>query len=190
MSFNREKVKAIMILDVIGRPPEHLVETLKNIVNEIEKEKGVHVKTNNVKEPTLIKEQKDFYTTFAELEFEVDELLYLIVLMFKYMPAHIEIIKPENLSLDAATWNDILNELIRRLHTYDELARIAQIENAKLAEQIKQVTGQNVQTLTTIPISVSEQKQSEKANKIPKESKQLSQKKKSGQRSDVVQKKK
>ncbi len=135
------KVKAILILDIVGRPPEHLVDTLKKLAEEMEKEKGVTVISKQIKEPTLIKDQKEFYTTFAEIEIEIDEILKLALLMFKYMPAHIEILSPEILALSNNGFNDILNELVRRLHGYDEIARIMQIERHKLVNRIKELEG-------------------------------------------------
>ena len=135
------KVNAIMILDVIGKPPEHLVESLEKIIENMGKEQGVILKSKQIKEPTLMKEQKDFYTTFAEVEIEVDEILYLAILMFKYMPAHIEIISPELIALSNNGFNDILNELIRRLHSYDEIARIMQMEKQILLKKIQELGG-------------------------------------------------
>ncbi|MBA7597090.1 hypothetical protein ES703_04085 [subsurface metagenome] len=136
------KVSAVMILDVIGKPPEHLVESLEKIIENMGKEQGVILKSKQIKEPTLMKEQKDFYTTFAEVEIEVDEILYLAILMFKYMPAHIEIISPEILALSNNGFNDILNELTRRLHGYDEIARIMQIEKQILLNKIQELGGE------------------------------------------------
>ena len=135
------KIKAMLILDIVGRPPEHLIESLKNIIEEIGKENGVTIRSKEIKEPTLIKDQKDFYTTFAEIEVEVNDVLYLTILMFKYMPAHIEVISPEIISLSNNGFNDILNELVRRLHGYDEIARIMQIEKHALLEKIKELGG-------------------------------------------------
>ncbi len=135
------KITAMFILDIVGRPPEHLIESLKNIIEEIGKEKGVTIKSKEIKEPTLIKDQKDFYTTFAEIEVEVNDVLYLTILMFKYMPAHIEVISPEIIILSNNGFNDILNELVRRLHGYDEIARIMQIEKHALLEKIKELGG-------------------------------------------------
>lgn len=133
------KVKVILILDIVGRPPEHLVDTLKKLIEEMGKEKGVTVISNQIKEPALIKDQKDFYTTFAEIEIEIEEILRLALLMFKYMPAHIEILSPEILALSNNSFNDILNELVRRLHGYDEIARIMQIEHHKLISRLKEL---------------------------------------------------
>ena len=136
-----EKIRAVMILDVIGRPEKHLIESLEKVIEEIDKEKGVSVKMKDIKVPTLMKDQKDFYTTFAEVEVEVEEMIYLAILLFKYMPAHVEIISPEILAMSNANWNDVLNELARRLHSYDEMARIMQVEKSILLKKIRELGG-------------------------------------------------
>jgi hypothetical protein len=135
-------IKAAFILEIIGRPPEHLAETLAGIIKQIEAEKGVKVVDKKINEPVLMKEQKDFYTSFAEIEVDVEDVLYLAILMFKYMPAHIEIISPEEISLANSGWNDIFNELARRLHGYDEIARILQMEKTILENKLREVFGQ------------------------------------------------
>ena len=121
-------INAILIIDVIGKPPKYLTETLSGIIKKIDAEKGVNVVGKKINEPKLMKDQKDFYTNFAEIEVEVQEIFNLVILMFKYMPAHIEIISPELIALTNNGWNEILNELTRRLHGYDEIARIVQTE--------------------------------------------------------------
>jgi len=132
-------IRAIMIIDVIGKPPEHLNETLENLIKKIDEEKGVSVEVKKIGEPTLMKDQKEFYTNFAEVEVVVEEILYLAILMFKYMPAHIEIIYPELIALTNNGWNDVLNELTRRLHGYDEIARVLQIEKNVLEKKLREI---------------------------------------------------
>ena len=83
--------------------------------------------------------QEGFFTTFAEIEVEVEEILQLAILMFKYMPAHLEVISPELLVLTNNGWNDILNELTRRLHGYDEIARIVNVEKSILEKKLREV---------------------------------------------------
>lgn len=135
-------IRAVFILDVVGRPPKYLIETLEGMIKDIDNEKGVNVKSKEIKKPELMKDQKDFYTTFGEIEIEVEELLSLVTLLFKYMPAHIEIISPELIALTNNGWNDILNELVRRLHGYDEIARIIQIEKQTLLKKIQELGGE------------------------------------------------
>lgn len=142
MNSDEEKkgITAVLIIEVIGRPPEHLIESLEKMISDIDKEKGVVVKSKDIKKPTLMKDQKEFHTTFAEIEIKVEEILDLTRLLFKYMPAHLEIISPESLALTNNGLNDILNELVQRLHGYDEIARIAKTEKDILEKKLKEET--------------------------------------------------
>jgi membrane protein insertase Oxa1/YidC/SpoIIIJ len=133
-------ITAVIILEIIGRPPEHLVETLEELIKSMDKEKGVSVKSKKINEPVLMKDQKQFYTTFAEIEIEVKEILYLAVVMFKYMPAHVEVIEPELIALTNSGWTEILSEITRRLHGYDEVARVLQFENSQMQKKLKELT--------------------------------------------------
>ena len=142
-SYNKENetkgIQAMLIFEIIGRPAENLVKTLEEIIKKIDEEKGVEVKSKDIKEPTTMKDQKDFFTTFAEVEVEVEEILYLALLMFKYMPAHIEIVSPELIALTNNGWGEILSELTRRLHGYDEIARVLRFQNNQMQEKLKEL---------------------------------------------------
>ena len=166
MNLDEEaKIKAIIILDVIGKPPEHLVESLKRVIEEIDKEKGITILRKDIKEPRPMKDHEGFFTTFAEVELEFEEILSFVIVMFKYMPAHLEIISPEIIAISNNSWNDILNELIRRMHGYDEVARMLQQENNLLRKKLEESTGQK----TVTPMSTIENLPKKKAK--PKKSK-------------------
>jgi len=138
MSLNDEtKVRVLFILEILGRPPEHLISTLEDIIKQLGEEKGVEIKEKKINEPVIMENQKDFYTSFAEIEIEANEIFIIPLLIFKYMPAHVEIISPEKISLKKNDWNSILNEIARRLHAYDEVARIIQTEKAILEKKLK-----------------------------------------------------
>lgn len=134
---HENQVSAILILEILGRPPEHLKKTLEELIAGMGKEKGVEVKGKKINEPVELKEKKEFYTTFAEIEVEVKSISHLAMLMFKYMPAHIEIISPENLKLSNNSIGELFNEVIRRLHGYDEIARIIQAERKILEQKLR-----------------------------------------------------
>ncbi len=179
------KVSVVMILDIIGRPPKHLVESLEKIIENMDKEQGVTLKSKKIKEPTLMKDQKDFYTTFAEIEVEVDEILYLAILMFKYMPAHIEIISPELITLSNNGFSDILSELARRLHGYDEIARIMQMEKHVLLKKIQELGGEipaGIMPIQAPPPQIEKKKTKKSVKKKSKEDKSKTKSKKSKKR--------
>ena len=57
------------------------------------------------------------------------------------MPAHIEILSPESISLTNNGWNELFNELSRILHGYDEVARVLQVEKEILTKNLKELMG-------------------------------------------------
>lgn len=134
-----KKIRAVLIIEILGKPPEHLIETLEEIIKQISEEKGVSVTEKKIKEPVPIKDKKDVYTSFAEIEIEVEEILSLGHILFKYMPSHIEILSPELIVLTNNGWTEILNEISRRLHSYDEVARVIQIEKRILENKLREL---------------------------------------------------
>jgi len=134
-------ITAMLIVEVIGRPPEHLTETLTGIIQKIGEEKDVIINRQKINEPVLMKDSKDFYTSFAEIEIEVEEVSTLAVLTQKYMPAYIEVISPEVLTLTNNSWNEILNDFVRKLHMYDEVTRVVQMREAQMQKELKELKG-------------------------------------------------
>ncbi|PJE81754.1 hypothetical protein COU58_00815 [Candidatus Pacearchaeota archaeon CG10_big_fil_rev_8_21_14_0_10_32_42] len=137
MSSKPEKLTAVMIIEVMGRPKEHLIETLEDLSLQVNSEKGVTILNKKIKEPTQIPD-KDLFTAFVELEFEIEEPLTLMTLMFKYMPSHVEVIEPENFTFKNSEFNELFNEITRRLHRYEELVRVLQLQ---LAQEKKKSEG-------------------------------------------------
>ncbi|VVB83687.1 Uncharacterised protein [uncultured archaeon] len=144
MSSNEKKINAVFILEVLGRPAEFLTETLNDLVKRIGQEKGIKLRETKINPPVIMKEQKDFYTSFAEIEIEAEELLSIVGLMFKYMPAYVEITSPQNIQLTNASFGEILNELTRRLHGYEEITRILQTEKTILEKKLRESLGEEV----------------------------------------------
>jgi hypothetical protein len=130
-------IKVALIVEVLGKPKEYLTDSLNKIIQQIDKEKGVVVEAKEVHEPKELENKKGFYTAFADIHVEVEEIRYLMVLMFKYMPAHIEIVEPELIALTNHGWGDIINELTRRLHGYDEIARVLQLQNQQFRKELE-----------------------------------------------------
>jgi len=128
----------MMIIEVMGAPAKYLDETLEKISDDISKEAGVKILSKNINESKELEERKGLFTNFMEIEVETDSLSHLSILIFKYMPAHIEIISPENINLTNNTTNEVFNEIVRRLHGYDNLARIFQHEKAKLTAELEE----------------------------------------------------
>lgn len=132
-----DNVTAILMLEILGRPPEHIKKTLIEIIDNLGKEKGVKIVNKNIAEPKEATGEKDIFTSFAEIELEtsIDRLMMII---FGYMPSHVEIIEPGDLKIKNSDLNILFNELARKLHQYDELARAFLVEREILAKQIQE----------------------------------------------------
>ena len=138
---SENKIKAIMILEILGKPAEHLKKTLEDITNKIDNEKNVQVTNKKIHEPTQAKDNKNFFTTFAEVEIGLKDVSLLTSLVFKYMPANVEIVEPETIALTNNGLGDVLSELTRKLHGYDEIARMLQNEKNILEKKLKELKG-------------------------------------------------
>ena len=139
MDKKDEGITAVLIFEVIGRPPEKLTEALENIIKKI-KEEGADIKNKSIKEPVSLKDKSDFFITFCEVEINIKGIMELIGIIFKYMPANVEIVEPESIKLENSNWTEILSEITRRLHGYDEVARVLQIEKIVLEKKLRDLT--------------------------------------------------
>jgi len=157
---DNKKIKVRIILEILGRPKEHIMEVLKELVERINKEKGIQVTNKTINEATIFErkdekgniipkreEEQELYSTFAEIEFEAAEVTDLLAVCFTYMPANVEIIEPEAFELKNLDFNSLINEIIRRLHHYDSLAKTALMHNQILGKQIEAIK-QNVDSKT------------------------------------------
>ena len=91
-----EKIQAIMILEILGRPADYVSGSLNELVKKLGEEKGVKILKKQLREPLPVKESKELFTTFAELEVEFETLEMYLAVLFAYMPAHIEVLNPDN----------------------------------------------------------------------------------------------
>ena len=133
------KIKATLIFQAIGRPPEHLKKAVEEIVDKIKSEKGTVLESGEVKSPEELKEQPGLYSTFAEVEVEVEEPAYLMMLVFKYAPAHVEITYPEKIEVTNNDFGEMLSEVARKIHQYDEVARVLQMQRQQLEQKVSEL---------------------------------------------------
>ena len=104
-----ERIRAVLILEIMGKPAEHIKKTLSELVDKLGKERGVTIIKKDIREPKRIeprdkegkeiKIQQDIFTTFSEVEIEVGDLTDLAMIGFNYMPSHIEIISPSDIEI-------------------------------------------------------------------------------------------
>ena len=133
-----EKIQARLILEVLGRPPEHVLDALKLLVEKISKENGVTLLEKEIHEPILAKDAKDLYTSFVDITLEFKSVDVFFAVLFAYMPANVEIIYPERITLanDSLTYSS--NKLLHNLHNYDAIAKGILAERNIIMQKLKE----------------------------------------------------
>ncbi|MFA5856200.1 MAG: hypothetical protein WC867_02510 [Candidatus Pacearchaeota archaeon] len=139
-----EKITAILVFEILGKPADHLVKALNDYVDSLASVKGIKIEKKRIFEPKAIEEEgSDLFTTFAEVEIIFDDLNLLFSLVHNRLPSSIEIIKPENLNIKNFELNDILSDLTIKLHKYDEVAKTIVLEKNTLIQKIQELEGKN-----------------------------------------------
>jgi hypothetical protein len=144
----KDKIQTAVIIQMMGRPEEHLIKAAGEVVEAVGKEPGIKI-TNKQIHPTTKVENKDkagkilevsaeqqLYGTFAELDLEAENLQAFLNVCFKYMPSHIEIINPEEFRLENFQIAEIMNQIILKLHNYDSIAKSAIMQNQMMAQRL------------------------------------------------------
>lgn len=135
--MTEEKIRTLMIFEMLGRPADYAKEIMVKVVDAISKEKGVELIKKSISEPKQI-ENSNLFSLFAETELDVENINQLFGLIFTYMPSHIDIITPENLKISNSDLNMFANQLVIKLHQYDEIAKAITMERNILKEQLAQ----------------------------------------------------
>ena len=126
------KITVRIILEIVGAPKEHVEKTMVLILEKLRNEEDLKV----LREKTYETEQvKAFWSTFSEIEMEINDLETLTRICFNYMPSSIEILEPNDIKTNAKEITNIFNDLMGKLHAYDMI--IKDIHARKKLEELK-----------------------------------------------------
>ena len=119
-----------MIVEMAGRPAEHLTTTLENHIKILNDVNDITVHSIKVSEPKVIEQEgatpdSEMFTAFAEADFECENFSRLSETMFDFMPSSVEVVEPAKVVMDANEATGLLNNISGRLHRYDEIMKIA-----------------------------------------------------------------
>ncbi len=115
------------IIEMIGNPKEHLIETLTSYVEKLKTEKDITVIKEKYEEP--VQKEDNIFATFVELEIHFTTLSKLIWFCYDYMPATVEVIDPEEAVFKAHDITSFFNEILTKLHSLDMLYKKYKVEN-------------------------------------------------------------
>lgn len=163
------KIQARLIIEILGRPPEHVKKALEELINKLSTDKGVKILEKTLHDPLPLENSKDLFTSFAEVLLEFDSLANYVTTIFTYMPSNIEIIRPEELNIRNLDLSELGNTVLQRLHHYDAIVKGMLNERAALVAKLKEVAPHLFQKQSQQPITKTEAEESkQKATKSTK----------------------
>lgn len=125
------KIRAKIIEEMVGSPKEHIETTFNDLLEKIKKEFEVVEETIN--EPEEI---KGMWSTFVELEINFNDMNQLTGFCFDFMPSSVEIISPKELTVEHNDINNLLNDILAKLHQYSMLLKNTIAENKILKKKL------------------------------------------------------
>ncbi len=135
--MDEQKIKARVVIELVGSPKEHVEETMGVIMDKLKKEAGVKL----LKESTYKAEQTDkikpMWSSFSDVDLELSSVKKLLDVCFDYMPSSVEIISPEKLVVTSHDYEYLFNELLAQLHQFSFTAKQLAAENLYLKEKAK-----------------------------------------------------
>ncbi len=140
------KITFRSIIEVLGKPKEHVESTFKNYIVKLKQDSKYKVLSEEYAE---IRQQEgvELWSTFVEMELETDSLSHIMAFCFEYMPSIIEIVKPEQLSFTDVDASTFLTEMQGKLHNIDMIAKQLKMENEHIMKNMSLLLRNYIQVL-------------------------------------------
>lgn len=133
-------VKARSIIEIVGGPKEHVDKAMGIVLDKLREGKEVKLIKDKVFEAQPLEGKKPLFSTFCEIEIETKKMDDLFGFCFDFMPSSVEIYDPAELILNIDAVNDMVNELITKLHQYDMAFKNIYAQNIILKRQMDELT--------------------------------------------------
>jgi len=132
------KIVAKIIIEIMGSPKEHVDETVTKVLDELGKRENLNILDKHIAEAKNVEDERlnKFFTSFVEIDIEVESIEDLIGVCFDFMPSSVEIIEPTEFRLRSTQIDDILNDLLDKLHKFSMAVRNMHAENVLLKKQM------------------------------------------------------
>ena len=133
------RIRALFIFEIMGRPPEHIVESLNKLVDQLGEQKGVEIIRKEFREAKRVEEENsDMYTSFAEVELYADDFNLISLIVLNMLPAHVEILEPAEYVFKNFELSTLLTDITVKVHKYDEMAKVMIMEHQNLLSKLKE----------------------------------------------------
>lgn len=130
------------IINVVGKPKEHIELTMKGVVDKLNTEDEVKLVESKIFETEPAED--DMFSAFAEVDLLVKDLPALSGFCADYMPSSIEIEEPHTLTFQQQKMSSFVNEFLTKMHTSDAAAKQQNAANLVLAQTVRNVLKRSI----------------------------------------------
>ncbi len=143
MDIDRDEwpIRAVAIVEILGAPKEHVVETMNKYVEKMKKEKNLKIIDTKISE---VEQKEKLFTVFAEVEMLAKTPSNIVDYCFDYMPSSIELLEPENVKFNSHQFSNFFNDLQAKLHQLDMIVKKLRAENKVLHQNANFILRNNV----------------------------------------------
>ena len=125
------KIKAI--IEILGKPKDHVEKTIANVVEELKKREGLTLINEKI---AKTKKLETFFSSYVEVELKLSTMDQLIDFCFDFLPSNIEIIEREEMNLDSHLLAEYMNDLLAKLHQQSMIIRNMHAENLVMKQKL------------------------------------------------------
>jgi hypothetical protein len=134
------------IIEVVGRPKEHVENSLKEYLGKLKQLKELEVLKQDIADINHL-EKENLWTVFAELEIMFKDMISLTQFCFDFMPSSIEILAPEQIAFQNRELAIVLNNLQGKLHNLHAASKHLLNENVICKKNIQVILSNFVSIL-------------------------------------------
>lgn len=153
------------VIEVIGRPKEHIIHAMKLVIKRLKEEENIILTKGDLykaqEQDFEFKQKGKLWSTFAELELLLKDNDSVTYFCFEYLPASIEVLEPKNMRIPVKEYQNILNDLLARMHQIDMTLKNVRAENEILNKNASTLL-RNIVLLTLSSGSKTEQELAKK----------------------------
>jgi len=130
-------IKARSIIEIVGGPKEYVDQAMGIVIDKIQHDEKITLLNKKIFEAKQIGDNP-LFSSFSEVDIEVRDIADLFGFCFDFLPSSVEIYEPSSLSFKSESVNDMLNELMSKLHQYDIAVKNISAQNILLKRKYGQ----------------------------------------------------
>jgi hypothetical protein len=130
----KEMIKARLVFEAQGKPPKHLEQTMKKMVDKIRAVQGVEV-FDVKEEPAILVKGTDLYSGLVDVGIQTEKFDKLFFVVLSFGPSAIIVLEPDHIDVKVSELQLALNDLSQVLHG---MANEALTSKMQLIHHLKQ----------------------------------------------------